>query len=303
MTRASAKRLNQAAKDLNVGISTIVDYLAEKGHYLENKPTTKLTTEQTDILNKAFSTIGIYSATKTTALSNKATTLDEIINERNRIGFPKSFFKYFGTNYFHFESIADSYIYFSPPNYFNDPYDCNQDLIDFPTGKAKNNKLISRFKENLKTIGISCFSTVNDSILLWSHYANSHRGFCLEFLPAADDSNGIHPLPVCYKESFQKLSFQENRDNSIYNMIYTKSNEWSYEKEWRMLKTGLLTDKDRKVNFKNSSLKSIYLGIKCEEETINRIKSIIKSKYPNTTLYQAFRNNDSFKIEFNEISL
>ncbi|MFD2786984.1 translation initiation factor IF-2 [Hymenobacter rubripertinctus] len=54
MAEAATKRLNQAAKDLNVGLSTIVDYLTEKGHSIENKPTTKLTAEQVALLSKAF---------------------------------------------------------------------------------------------------------------------------------------------------------------------------------------------------------------------------------------------------------
>ncbi|UOR05237.1 translation initiation factor IF-2 [Hymenobacter aerilatus] len=54
MAEAATKRLNQAAKDLNVGISTIVDFLSEKGIDIDNKPTTKLTAEQVNMLNKAF---------------------------------------------------------------------------------------------------------------------------------------------------------------------------------------------------------------------------------------------------------
>ncbi|AIZ64824.1 translation initiation factor IF-2 [Hymenobacter sp. DG25B] len=54
MAEAATKRLNQAAKDLNVGLSTIVDFLAEKGIQIDNKPTTKLTAEQVSLLNKAF---------------------------------------------------------------------------------------------------------------------------------------------------------------------------------------------------------------------------------------------------------
>ncbi|SNS03683.1 bacterial translation initiation factor 2 (bIF-2) [Hymenobacter mucosus] len=54
MAEAATKRLQQAAKDLNVGLSTIVDFLAGKGHIIENKPTTKLTGEQVSLLNKAF---------------------------------------------------------------------------------------------------------------------------------------------------------------------------------------------------------------------------------------------------------
>jgi len=54
MAEAATKRLNQAAKDLNVGLSTIVDFLAGKGHSIENKPTTKLSSEQVSLLEKAF---------------------------------------------------------------------------------------------------------------------------------------------------------------------------------------------------------------------------------------------------------
>ncbi|RSK37170.1 translation initiation factor IF-2 [Hymenobacter metallilatus] len=54
MAEAATKRLNQAAKDLNVGLSTIVDFLAGKGHSIENKPTTKLSSEQVALLEKAF---------------------------------------------------------------------------------------------------------------------------------------------------------------------------------------------------------------------------------------------------------
>jgi len=54
MAEATPKRLQQAAKDLNIGLSTIVDFLEGKGHQIENKPTTKLTSEQVSLLNKAF---------------------------------------------------------------------------------------------------------------------------------------------------------------------------------------------------------------------------------------------------------
>ncbi len=33
------------------------------------------------------------------------------------------------------------------------------------------------------TIGILCFTEKNDNLLMWSHYANSHKGFVLEFYP------------------------------------------------------------------------------------------------------------------------
>ncbi len=47
-------RLSQAARKLNVGISTIVDFLAEKSHEIDGKPNTKVTEDQYDLLRREF---------------------------------------------------------------------------------------------------------------------------------------------------------------------------------------------------------------------------------------------------------
>ena len=47
-------RLNKVAKEFNVGISTLVDFLAKKGKNIENNPNTKIDTELYNILSSAF---------------------------------------------------------------------------------------------------------------------------------------------------------------------------------------------------------------------------------------------------------
>ncbi len=47
-------RLNKVAKDFNVGIQTLVEYLAKKGHQVEQNPNTKISEEQYDLLANAF---------------------------------------------------------------------------------------------------------------------------------------------------------------------------------------------------------------------------------------------------------
>jgi translation initiation factor IF-2 len=54
MAEATPKRLIQAAKDLNIGIDRAVETLSRKGIVVENKPTTKLTSEQVALLEKEF---------------------------------------------------------------------------------------------------------------------------------------------------------------------------------------------------------------------------------------------------------
>ena len=49
-------RLNKVTRDLNVGISTVVEFLQKKGHSIEANPNAKITEEEYEILVKEFST-------------------------------------------------------------------------------------------------------------------------------------------------------------------------------------------------------------------------------------------------------
>ncbi|MCE2616899.1 translation initiation factor IF-2 [Phocaeicola oris] len=50
-----AIRLNKVTRDLNVGISTVVEFLQKKGYEIESNPNAKITEEQYDVLVKEFS--------------------------------------------------------------------------------------------------------------------------------------------------------------------------------------------------------------------------------------------------------
>ena len=47
-------RLKKAATELNVGISTLVEFLAKKGHVVETNPNTRLTADQYELVAAAF---------------------------------------------------------------------------------------------------------------------------------------------------------------------------------------------------------------------------------------------------------
>jgi len=56
---------------------------------------------------------------------------------------------------------------------------------------------------------ISCFSELNDSIVMWSHYANHHKGFCLEydFRPVFVNEKISRLLyPVLYQEELLNVT-------------------------------------------------------------------------------------------------
>ncbi|MFW5851875.1 MAG: translation initiation factor IF-2, partial [Bacteroidota bacterium] len=51
-----AKRLNKITREFNVGIATIVDFLASKGHDIDSNPNTKIPDELYEILEQEYST-------------------------------------------------------------------------------------------------------------------------------------------------------------------------------------------------------------------------------------------------------
>ena len=86
--------------------------------------------------------------------------------------------------------LSKGTLQFTNPFYFNDPFDCHPSLIDFssdPGGRygdvfkdwirAEKSNTHDRLRE--KT-WICCLSKIKDSLLMWSHYANNHKGVCVE---------------------------------------------------------------------------------------------------------------------------
>jgi len=73
MEQSKTIRLNKVARDLNVGISTIVDFLKKKGAKIESDPNAKIPVEYYDLLIKEYST---DSAAKKES--------DKIIQQKNK---------------------------------------------------------------------------------------------------------------------------------------------------------------------------------------------------------------------------
>ncbi|MBW7935800.1 MAG: translation initiation factor IF-2 N-terminal domain-containing protein [Flavobacteriales bacterium] len=54
MAEVKAMRLSKVAKELNVGIQTIVEFLAKKGHDIQANPNSKIDEDQYELLLKEF---------------------------------------------------------------------------------------------------------------------------------------------------------------------------------------------------------------------------------------------------------
>lgn len=121
----------------------------------------------------------------------------------------------------------------------------------------KDNVYIPTLRTFLPKLTVSCFSVSGwDNQLMWSHYANSYAGICIEY-----DFNQIKDVigfiyPVEYTTERPTLSLQdlgvagfnlgseasvrscEPNMGAILSYLLAKNVCWNYEKEWRIINVG-----------------------------------------------------------------
>lgn len=125
---------------------------------------------------------------------------------------------------------------------------------------------VAKFKISFK---LCSFSERVDSTLMWAHYANYHKGFCVEYdikrLPPSDYVSRFM-YPVIYSDRLVDLTAHALRgiEDPEFNNLFPnqiglrKASDWEYEKEWRLLFSNGILDKPQAYPMPKPEL--VYLG-------------------------------------------
>lgn len=123
---------------------------------------------------------------------------------------------------------------------------------------------LTEFASNAKKFGVYSLSTSATDELLWAHYADSHRGFCLEFelqelLAYKLENQGTFKVRYQNDVPVVRLSDLSNLDAQnaplLQKFVGTKSKRWEYEAELRVV-TGQLGV----FEYDFRALKAVYFG-------------------------------------------
>lgn len=134
---------------------------------------------------------------------------------------------------FGLRALRDRRLKIARLNELNDPFeffaaDCTDSNTQIKLEEFKN--------EVNEQYGIVCFSERYDDPVLWSHYADHHRGVALVFEIPDDTAIRISYQPERFTldvdAAIQRGSFQGFELNQL---ISTKFSSWNYEKEIRMM--------------------------------------------------------------------
>jgi len=236
---------------------------------------------------------------------------------------PESFYKYrsidgskeFGEDY-SIDALINNKMVFSSRTNFNDPFDSKinivsptpKELKDFTTGlsgkqykhfrmwfskgeftalgKSSLQRYTRELNEILDSYAFICLSPKPDSNLMWSHYANSHTGFCIEF-----DPGKIEAQKVTYSDNIASINLidclkvEELSDgvliDKIRKALFNKLVEWEYEEEYRLFATSNLArikkgQKFELVSYSPDFVKSVIFGYRMDDKA----KKYIMEKMP-----------------------
>lgn len=185
-----------------------------------------------------------------------------------------------------FEDLKNGTCSLVHPSFFNDPIDPL--LINWLNLKILQNSNEYLYPLLLKAtnyIRMRCFVTVKDNdvknlnSLMWAHYADSHKGFCVKY---RIDSSVFKNTDYC-SLSMHNIKYRLPRSVgsiTLNDALFAKQNIWNYEKEIRLVAYDLeLSQLDEVKLIKGMHIDSIYLGCKCSEENIKRMVNLFCNSF------------------------
>ncbi len=144
--------------------------------------------------------------------------------------------------------------------------------------------------------GISCFSEVYANMLMWSYYADGHKGYCLEFDSSEEPFN--KPKKVEYVEEIPPfdpailLDEGNSTGDVIQTFLVTKYKGWSHEREWRVIHQ----ETSKLFCYKSKALTGIYFGTKIDPTTLEILLVILKAQNPHVKFYRMEKIAQEFRL-------
>ncbi len=250
----------------------------------------------------------------------------------------KKLYKYYSSNFPLEKYLNSPTIRLSQLNALNDPFEgfITQDVLNELANKfhstLSSNKEITRseireskqhIRRLINSVGITSLSETSRNLLMWSHYASEHKGFCVGYkLPLLPPHKSKMIEPSEFKkvnydsqlfdhEHIHLLNRKDIDTDEIFSQIAeriltTKSQEWTYEKEYRYITYIEQCDTIRYIKSRASIPKYIESAIRkaVDEGSHNIVEEEqhidLVSKRTRRQLRQALHDPDSVEMNMKQ---
>ncbi len=236
-----------------------------------------------------------------------------------------SYFKFRTINKHLIESLVNSRLFFAKPNKLNDPFDCKLDLgksfaraasIAMGTRKTwlqsalnDGQKFIKEWQARFENFGICSFSLELHSTIMWSHYADEHKGVCLLyrfpesfFLAPQNKIFGVDK--VKYRDDALTDWLKNEAPMDLLKFVQdlaklyltAKSPAWSYESEARVIR-----EEHGFIDIPFGFLEQVCFGLSTSQADIDLIIKLAKEYCGCRNFCRIIRSERDFGIAAKEM--
>lgn len=162
--------------------------------------------------------------------------------------------------------------------------------------------------------GVLCLSQRPDNLLMWSHYTLAHQGFVIEFDEQHPFFNQKPQIPgVGFLE---KVKYSKSRphlqlfcDITPTEMFFSKSEDWQYEQEWRIVRRLIEKTEERFDDIQKAKIclfeipsdciKGIILGCRMSQEDQEKLMDIKRhdKRYSSINLSAAKLSERAYNLD------
>jgi hypothetical protein len=244
--------------------------------------------------------------------------------------------------------IQNSRLFFARPDQFNDPFDCAppfalakdptdpafvKELEDDERRMAAESGLTAKQLEQMRVregvpvekmaaavrentlrqlrddTRVFCLSAEQCHPLLWSHYADSHKGVCLHFSCGYGTLIGLARQVACKEDREPILiPLQYQTDDQLTDkMVLVKAAFWAYESEFRIIghtraDWGHSFDEKGRVSFPPELFCGITLGTRISEDNRAEIVALAAARMPAIPIWQAIEDEGRFWMRVERVA-
>lgn len=150
---------------------------------------------------------------------------------------------------------------------------------------------------------VYCLGPDVGNLLMWSHYADRHKGVCLEFSLRNEVMCGA--LRCEYLEEFPIMRLHDPGEEQNLRILLAKANPWRYENEYRLVtqecsqagNTGTLLTDGGFLTLPEGALVSVIVG--CQGD-YDRVRGMVKTLAPNVKVKRAVRRPNQYALSIVE---
>lgn len=169
---------------------------------------------------------------------------------------------------------------------------------------------LDQFDQMIGEQGVHCFASRDKRIrlsgprsnLMWSHYGDSHKGYCLQYSVHADPIF-VRSVRVGYASEYPKINWlSDDFHKDVLKCVTQKDRCWDYESEWRYIRPGSAKQL-RSIN--SCGIKSVIIGSEAACASIELIMQMVQERDSamgvKTNVFLAKRSTTQYRLSFSKL--